>query len=443
MSDVEVFGRISLPPRSRLFRLEPYGVGTADCESLRSLVLRLSDQHNVPPHALVRDFVRPEGVRLDPNWTPPGKMEQRLSPLRGIKSGDKVWIAALESLTSLEGLAKLTLSEWGKAFPVSSLGIGEQGWCARCYQDDLEAGRQPYERLLWSFDVVSACPAHGCRLEFRCPKCGVGRALHGPARMNCAPRLLGGYCPHCGFELGAVVQTTDATAAELRTASLVGELLACPEVLRDFQSENVRRTLWAVIHRQFGSVYCRFAKALGVPKNTTHSWLVDGRMPGLDKALAVCAMAGCSLVDYVSGVDADALEPSSGAVSPGLVKRRARKARCNGPEVLASAREVDVTSVNTVTELAARLGCHPRFLTENCPELTDAIKNQRAERNRERLETRRSETRNLLRPIFDEISVRVARPATFRQLMDELTQRGLEVHFCHVFEAHKELRLQS
>lgn len=46
-----------LPARSRLFRLEPIGIGTAEVESLTSYIARLAEAHCVSPRKLLCDEI--------------------------------------------------------------------------------------------------------------------------------------------------------------------------------------------------------------------------------------------------------------------------------------------------------------------------------------------------------------------------------------------------
>jgi hypothetical protein len=57
---------IQMPIHSRLYHLEPIGIGTPFVESLTSYVVRLAEAHSVSP----RIVVTPE------NWTP-GKVKAR------------------------------------------------------------------------------------------------------------------------------------------------------------------------------------------------------------------------------------------------------------------------------------------------------------------------------------------------------------------------------
>ncbi len=48
-----------LPPRSRLYRLEPIGIGTPYVESLTSYIVRLAEEHHISLKLLVVQEVLP------------------------------------------------------------------------------------------------------------------------------------------------------------------------------------------------------------------------------------------------------------------------------------------------------------------------------------------------------------------------------------------------
>jgi hypothetical protein len=52
-------GRPAIPSRSRLYSLEPVGIGTPETESLTSYVSRLAEAHSVRVHDLVVHEVLP------------------------------------------------------------------------------------------------------------------------------------------------------------------------------------------------------------------------------------------------------------------------------------------------------------------------------------------------------------------------------------------------
>ncbi|MEM9271562.1 MAG: hypothetical protein AAGA80_01180, partial [Cyanobacteria bacterium P01_F01_bin.143] len=61
-SDLEIYescdlGRPQFPTRSRLYHLEPVGIGTPHVESLTSYISRLAEAHCLYPHSLVTKII--------------------------------------------------------------------------------------------------------------------------------------------------------------------------------------------------------------------------------------------------------------------------------------------------------------------------------------------------------------------------------------------------
>jgi hypothetical protein len=97
------WSRPVIPPRSRLYSLEPLGVGTAGAESLFGYVARLAQAHCVGTGALLRwvaEFL-PEGV------------SKRLPvDLNGFSEATNRWRLTIERLTGRTGLHCLTMLIW-------------------------------------------------------------------------------------------------------------------------------------------------------------------------------------------------------------------------------------------------------------------------------------------------------------------------------------------
>src|SRR5437773_10489457 len=89
-----------VPPRSRLYSLVPYEIGTVWCESLTGYINRLGWTHHVPPRALVAQEIVP---RLDPASqlvAPVGVFGTRQAmSLNGVSVMTKPWIEVLSHLT--------------------------------------------------------------------------------------------------------------------------------------------------------------------------------------------------------------------------------------------------------------------------------------------------------------------------------------------------------
>ena len=97
-----------IAPRSRLFHLEPIGVGTPYVESLTSYVARLAIAHSVPPGTLlaieIGSLVKKNYL---PNTTSIGAIiaQQSVKALNGNRSGALQLVKALEALTALFSVA--------------------------------------------------------------------------------------------------------------------------------------------------------------------------------------------------------------------------------------------------------------------------------------------------------------------------------------------------
>src|SRR5260370_35013125 len=102
-----------LPPRSRLYRLEPIGMGTPYVESLTSYIVRLADAHCVTPKALVMYEILPSQgqavtalkhySRLNMFW------RENASTLNGFSSIARGGVEALQSLTTCDKRGFLTM----------------------------------------------------------------------------------------------------------------------------------------------------------------------------------------------------------------------------------------------------------------------------------------------------------------------------------------------
>ncbi len=113
----------SIPPRSRLYRLEPIGVGTSSVECLASYIARLAEAHCVTLKALMMheifpsqglDFTEPHHYRHLSTFC-----EQNSSSLNGCSSMARHWVEVMQSLTSCDNLRFLTMSS-----PLRSFALG-------------------------------------------------------------------------------------------------------------------------------------------------------------------------------------------------------------------------------------------------------------------------------------------------------------------------------
>lgn len=185
-----------LAPRTRLYPVEPIGVGTANVESLTGYLMRLAEAHCVTVGTLVAGellpLLRPQGL----GSLPPATWLLQEGP-HWNGTGDTARLAgeALATLTARQDLVLLTLWPWRQVLAAHGL-IRKRPlprvWCPACYEDMLAEARPLYEPLLWSLAVVTVCPHHRVRLSARCPCADCARTLP-PIAAVARP----GHCSWC------------------------------------------------------------------------------------------------------------------------------------------------------------------------------------------------------------------------------------------------------
>jgi hypothetical protein len=198
-----------VPPRSRLYRLEPCGQGTVLIESLTGYLNRLAWRHQVTPQRLVAQEIAPRLL--------PPVVSQRLacfssSGATGVNGNGplaQTWVAVLAELTTRTDLQLLTFTPWlGDLRPLKLL-RAKPAWCAACYAEWQEQGLPLYEPLIWTLQVVSLCSRHARPLDDRCPAC----QRQQPVIRSRTPL---GRCAHCQTWLGSAAPASAPPSAEVR-----------------------------------------------------------------------------------------------------------------------------------------------------------------------------------------------------------------------------------
>ncbi|HBB87932.1 MAG TPA: hypothetical protein DC047_09980 [Blastocatellia bacterium] len=230
---------VSIPPRSRLFHLEPIGIGTAHTEGCTSYIARLAAEHHVSAGSLFTHELAPASKKsyLLPSNSKSIKSVLSTSfypatpSLNGLGSTARDWVEILGRLTLQRDLRFLTMLRWQNVLTDRSLSRSVRAWCPRCLQDQIRSGGPIYEHLLWALSTVHVCPVHETRLEDRCHCCEKQvRPL--------ADRSRPGYCSRCDSWLGNASQKKKETSVDLRyelwIANQMGKLIAAaPTVVTD------------------------------------------------------------------------------------------------------------------------------------------------------------------------------------------------------------------
>ncbi|MDQ3097492.1 MAG: TniQ family protein [Chloroflexota bacterium] len=239
--------------------LPPFGVGTADVESLSSYIRRLAWWQHVAPSQLLRVLI------LEPARRERGQKQLVFAPTRATESlngsGHQVAlvVAALEVLCGVQDLAELTFLGREDATSVRNGFRAMRAWCPRCLDVPVETA---FDRLAWTIRVITTCLRHDTVLAERCPECG---RAHGPITQWAQPDR----CPWCGARL-ADAQTGTSDASIANAERCVARQLVAP-------GGPTRSEVAALLRTRIGATGLRpLSRATGVSISEL-SWIRSGR----------------------------------------------------------------------------------------------------------------------------------------------------------------------
>lgn len=360
--------RPALPPRSRLYHLEPVGIGTPDVESLSGYVARLAEAHGVSARKLIVDEILPlmgRSYLLGPvNRGLSAFWQRETGALNGTRTMARDFVLALERLTLRHDLRFLTLLSWAEVLPSKDLLRPERAWCPACYEEWHQAGQVIYEPLLWSLRAIGACARHRRRLEWRCPYPDCQRALS-----SLAQRARPGHCSRCERWLGTErepVGDEALTEDELRWQSwmtqAVGELLAAaPGLPVPPRREMVAQALDRHVRQLTGGNVTALADRIGLRLVALANWRRGRTIPCLGLLLRLCHPLGTPPLDFLLGEVTPAIVgEGSPALPPELPRRqRAKRRRFDWAQLRHTLEDVlasDESPPPPMREVARRIG---------------------------------------------------------------------------------------
>ncbi len=159
-----------------------------------------------------------------------------------------------------------------------------RAWCGICYRDWREHDDIVYDPLLWSLDVVSACPVHNVRLAEVCVRC---LRTQSPLGVHTLP----GFCLHCGAPLTSSVSSSDLdlpSVREMWLARQVSDLLSISSV---FDSTTIRHLFLdslARLKNGAGGNVLALANSAQLSPSVAQSWLEGSSKPLLRCLLRTC-----------------------------------------------------------------------------------------------------------------------------------------------------------
>lgn len=295
--------RPPLPTRSRLFRLEPIGIGTPLVESLTSYVGRLAAAHHVSVGTLLAREILPLARGNNPvnknEWMDGG----HLGSVNGIGPLAQGWVDAVGRLTMRSDTRWTTMLPWDAITTFKGLLRPSRAWCPRCYGDFCSGGA--YEPLLWALEPALACPVHRTPLQHRCPHCEADRLPRFSVRFRngCCSRCDGWLGTHEGVQSPATDDAADP--ASLQTTLSLSEMLAAGPSFC-LASQPTRQQLFAALRACARAAGIRTAEelaaAVSVHNATARWWLLSKQAPELGPLLRLAAHFGMRITEFLGGV---------------------------------------------------------------------------------------------------------------------------------------------
>ncbi len=290
------FQTLNVPPRSRLYGLEPRSVGTVWSECLTSYFNRLGWQHGVSPRTLAVQEIGP--LLVDAEWwryPSPQLMgvfcAANAMSINGSGNLATTWSDLLEQLTSRTDLHLLISPWWIGDLPVARNLRSSPAWCPACYTEWKQQGLPLYQPLLWMLQVVTICPTHKKRLVERCPSC------QGKQAVIVSHKTQSGECTKCALWLDAgghpsLEQPLDdelmnwqewvvSVLKELRTMSLSSGMVSW---------KTFFTSLARAMERQKG--YSQLARLTGIDRRSLYQWVWGAVTPSLELILKFCYVCG-------------------------------------------------------------------------------------------------------------------------------------------------------
>ncbi len=414
-------------PRSRLYCLEPIGIGTSLIESCTSYVSRLAYKHNTSVRDLMLYELLPcldREYLLDTQNNNMSAFWKDTSTLNSINMLTLDWIQILEKKTLRTGLRYLTLFTWSNVLSPRYLLRQTKAWCPLCYKEWLRDGLELYEPLIWSLETVNSCTHHNCYLSVSCPNVNCKRSLYA-----LAPQMFLGYCPYCGCFLGEEknqisrrMLSEDESKWQKWIMETIGELfIAALNLAMLPKRETFAYAVDEYLKDCAGGNISALARELHVSRRTIRDWKKGKQVPQLRSLLLFCSLSGITplhlFVQEVTNVDSPKthLEAKSE-----LNPKEKKHYRVFNAEQMRHALEAELLTERelppAMASVARQLGYDHSYLRKYFPELCSAI----SERHRVFRKKRREERR--------------------QKILDEVHQTTFKVHSQGLYPSHERVR---
>lgn len=370
---------VALNQFSKLYSLNPIGIGNPLIESLTSYISRLAYAHCVYPGILMKKIIQ----SLVNKKYSSNNLYQIYSHTGVINGTGEMALDianALVKLTFNENLILLSLSSFSEIFPNRGLLNKYRAWCPQCYESWKVNQQEIYEPLLWSIKDVNICSVHKILLQKSCPYCH--KKNHHLA-WNTKP----GYCSQCGAWLGKkeinCISSLDNQVQEelnwdLWVTHNLGQLLT-NNVLSPiiFSKDIISKSLLLYAQEKTEGNIAAFARQLEMPKNTVWLWCKGKNQPSLEMLLRICYRLETSLWDFLTKDNCSYLEKNTSYIGvPPKLKSKAKGKNIDLDKMkqyLEDILEKEDSSPISMVQVAKQSSFNRRTLYLHFPELCQKI----------------------------------------------------------------------
>ncbi len=279
---------------SRLYPLEPVGVGTPYTECLTSYIARLAETHVVTTGILVQNALAPFLKEEDTFQSKNGGIDQiffhHTKIINGIETGIIKLIHTLDSLTLHNDLKFLTMLNWAERIPKLIFLHSVRAWCPIYYENWHRNQQIIYEPLLWSLKKVKVCVHHNQHVYTKCPYCKRENKLFD---WNSRP----GSFSKCQEWLGLSKEKVSLEPIQLQETEIewqdwvtqnLGDLIAAAPTLSPLPQRKINETLSAYVNIIASGNIATFAKHIGKSKFRTLGWCLEKTLPTISTLLDIC-----------------------------------------------------------------------------------------------------------------------------------------------------------
>jgi transcriptional regulator with XRE-family HTH domain len=367
---------------------------------LTSYINRLGWRCGVAPRALAAQEIGPllEAERW--NYPSPQLMgifcATNAMSLNGPGNLTTNWAIVLEQLTKRIDIHLLTSPWWIGDLPMARNLRSSPAWCPTCYAEWKKQGLPIYQPLLWVLQVVTACSTHNRRLVERCPSC------QGKQAVIASHKALPGECTKCAIWLGTEAEPVtepDVDNEMMKWQLWVVQTLEELRMIR-LSSEVIRWDAFfanlAVGMERPGS-YPRLAQLTGINAETLRVWVKGTSVPSIEMILKFCYICGTTPLQIMDG-QLSCLEKAiqDETVSHSFRHQCSPRQRIDREHCLKLLQAIldGRAEPLSIRQLAKRLGCRARALTDHFPQECALVTKLAREHRKQQQELRLEQVRN-------------------------------------------------